>query len=254
MRLCATRWLRNRHVVHLHRQRHRGVIAEQHQHLGDAVAAQHVLDLGELRVRKLGAGHERRGEAVHGAFVRVGERGLAAGEDRVDRLLRETGGLAFADMRLPDVIALPMLRDHQDYDLDLALRQRRALVEEGPDPLHAARHRRAVDPDLVWAEDAAAAGGELIEDRGLLGGELFPRDFENAVHAMHVLGGIVGLIAGEGNAGRVGVRKTGSAGAARRDSRAASCLRTRAGTGRGAAAPAPRARRNRRARRAGRET
>src|SRR5262245_44345870 len=191
---------------------------------------------------------------MDGALVRVGERGLAAGEDRVDRLLREARGLALADMRLPDVIALPMLCDHQDYDLDLALRQRRALVKEGPDPLHAARHRRAVDPALVGAEDAAAAGGELIEDRGLLGGELFRRDFENAVHAMDVLGDIVGLIAGEENAGEVGVRKTGSAGAAGRDSRAVSCLRTRAGTGRGAAAPAPRARRNRRGRRAGRET
>ena len=30
---------RNRHLVHLHAERHRGVVAEQHQHLGDALAA-----------------------------------------------------------------------------------------------------------------------------------------------------------------------------------------------------------------------
>jgi hypothetical protein len=100
---------------------------------------------------------------------------------------REAGGLAFADMRLLDVLALPVLRDHQDADLHLALRQRRALVEESSDPLHAVGDGRAVDPDLVGAEDAAAAGGELVEHRRLLAGELFGRDFQNAVHGDRVV-------------------------------------------------------------------
>jgi len=83
--------------------------------------------------------------------------------------LRQAGGLALADMRLPDVVALPVLRDHQNADLHLALRQRRELVEEGPDPLHATGDGRTVDPDLVGPEDAPASGGELIEDLALLG-------------------------------------------------------------------------------------
>ena len=61
-------------------------------------------DLGELRVRQLRAADQRRGEPVDGALVRIGELRVAAGEDRVDRLLREARGLAFADMRLPDVV------------------------------------------------------------------------------------------------------------------------------------------------------
>src|SRR5436190_3481691 len=121
---------------------------------------------------------------MHGALMGIRELGLIAGEDHIDRLLREAGGLAFANMRLPDVIALPMLRDHQDYDLHLPLRQRRALVEKRPDLFHAARNRRAVNPDLVRAENASATGGELIEDFCLLGAELLLGNFENAVHAM----------------------------------------------------------------------
>src|SRR5258705_8579157 len=60
-RPCATlRWARfalptlrrlrrrDRHLMHLHRHGDRGVIAQEHQHLGDAGAAERRLDLGEL--------------------------------------------------------------------------------------------------------------------------------------------------------------------------------------------------------------
>jgi hypothetical protein len=88
-----------------------------------------------------------------------------------------TGGAATAACS-----GLPMLRDHQDADFHLALRQGRVLVEKGPDPLHAARNRRTMDPDLVGAEDAAAAGGELVEHRRLLRRQLLGRNFESSVH------------------------------------------------------------------------
>jgi hypothetical protein len=39
-----------------------------------------------------------------------------------------------------------------------------------------------VNPDLVRTEDAAAAGGELIEDFALLGREMRRWNFENAIH------------------------------------------------------------------------
>src|SRR6266436_4667863 len=48
--------------------------------------------------------------------------------------------------------------------------------------LHTARDGRAVDPDLVGCEDAAAAGGELIENILLLGRERVRRNFGDAVH------------------------------------------------------------------------
>ena len=44
-----------------------------------------------------------------------------------------------------------------------------------------------MDPDPVGAEDAAAAGDELFEDRFLLGGELVGRDVEKAVHVVSSL-------------------------------------------------------------------
>ena len=45
--------LRNRHLVHLHRQCNRGVVAEQDEHFRDALAAQHLFDLGEFGVRQI---------------------------------------------------------------------------------------------------------------------------------------------------------------------------------------------------------
>src|SRR4051794_31717630 len=39
---------RDRHLMHLHAERHGGVIAEQHQHFGDSVAAQRLLDFGKI--------------------------------------------------------------------------------------------------------------------------------------------------------------------------------------------------------------
>src|SRR6476620_933306 len=161
--------LRNRHLVHLHRQCDRGVVAEQDEHFRDALAAERLFDLREFGVRQLRPAHQRRGKPMDGTFMCIGELRILAGEDRVDGLLREAGGLALADMRLPDVVALTVLRDHQNADLHLALRQRRELVEEGADPLHAAGDGRTVDPDLVRPEDAPAPGGELIEDLALLG-------------------------------------------------------------------------------------
>ncbi len=108
-----------RHLVHLHAERDRCVVADQYQHLGDAVAADGPLDLGELGVRQLRAGDQRRGKAVHGALVRIGELGIAAGENRVDDLLRQSHLLAHLDVSLTHVVGVPMLRDHQDADLDL---------------------------------------------------------------------------------------------------------------------------------------
>src|SRR4051794_11689719 len=174
--------LRKGHLVHLHRQRDRGVVAEQDEHFRDALAAERLLDPGEFGVRQFRTTHQRGGKPMDGAFMCVGEFRILAGEDRVDGLLRQAGGLALADMRLPDVVALPVLRDHQNADFHLALRQRRELVEEGPDPLHAAGDGRTVDPDLVRPEDAPAPGGELIEDLALLGRKLFRRNLEDAVH------------------------------------------------------------------------
>src|SRR3954465_11852394 len=57
--------LRDRHLVHLHAERDRGVVADQHQHLGDAVAADRLLDLGEFGVGELGALQQRRRKAMH---------------------------------------------------------------------------------------------------------------------------------------------------------------------------------------------
>src|SRR5262249_19423002 len=122
-------------------------------------AAEHLLELGEFRVGELGTTDQRCGKPVDRALMRSSELRVLAGEDRVDRRLREARGQAFANMRLADVVGLPMLGDHQDADLDLALAERRTLVEEGADLLHAARDRGAVDPDLVRPEDAAASGG-----------------------------------------------------------------------------------------------
>jgi len=90
----------DRHLVDLHRHGNRGVIAEQNQHFGYTCPAQYLLDLGELRVGELRAAHQRRGESVDGALVRIGELGVGAGKDRVDRFLQEARGLAFANMRL----------------------------------------------------------------------------------------------------------------------------------------------------------
>src|SRR5262249_7827507 len=145
-------------------------------------AAEHLLELGEFRVGELGTTDQRCGKPVDGALVSISELGVFAGEDRIDRLLREARRQAFANMRLADVVGLPMLGDYQDADLDLALAERRALIEKGADLLHAARGGGAVDPDFVGPEDAAAAGGELLEYGGLLGRELFRRNLENAVH------------------------------------------------------------------------
>src|SRR6185436_1886642 len=77
---------------------------------------------------------------------------------------------------------VPVLRDDENADLDLARRQRDLLVEVGADVLHAARDRRRMNPDLVGTEDAAAPGDELIEHRGLFGREFFRRQIEQAVH------------------------------------------------------------------------
>jgi hypothetical protein len=68
-----------------------------------------------------------------------------------------------------------MLRDHENADLDLALRQRAFLVEISADVLHAAGDGRRVDPDLVRPEDAAATGDELLEHFFLFGRLLFRR-------------------------------------------------------------------------------
>src|SRR5262249_30292624 len=89
-----------------------------------------------------------------------------------------------------------MLRDHQDCYLHLALRERRTLVEKRADLLHAARDRRAVNPNLVRAENASATGGELVEDFCLLGAELLLGNFENAVHAA---GGLCWQLVGGNN-------------------------------------------------------
>jgi hypothetical protein len=62
--------------VHLHRHRDRGVVAEQHQHLGDRSPA--LSRLSELRVRQLAAADQRR-ELVHGALVRISEQVAAGG-------------------------------------------------------------------------------------------------------------------------------------------------------------------------------
>jgi len=114
--------------------------------------------------------------------VRVGQLGIAAGKDGIDDLLAETNGLAHLDMRLADIVGVPVLRDNENADLDLALRQRALLVQIGADVLHAAGDGRRVDPDLVGAEDAAAAGDELLEHFLLFGRLLFRGQFEQAVH------------------------------------------------------------------------
>src|SRR5262249_24078770 len=118
----------------------------------------------------------------HGVLVRIAEPGVPAREHRRDDLVAEPGGLAGLDMRLAYVVGVPVLRDHQDSDLDLAGRERAALVEMGPDVLHPVRNRRRMDPHLVGAEDATAPGGEPVEHGLLLGGELFGRNLEDAVH------------------------------------------------------------------------
>jgi hypothetical protein len=82
--LHALRRLRDRHLVHLHPERHRGVVADENQHLGDALAAERLLDLGELGVRQFRFADQRRGEAVDEALVRVGELGVGAGQNGVD--------------------------------------------------------------------------------------------------------------------------------------------------------------------------
>src|SRR5215207_1976804 len=46
----AASCLRDRHLMDLHAERHGSVIAEQHQHLGDAGAADDFLDLGKLGI------------------------------------------------------------------------------------------------------------------------------------------------------------------------------------------------------------
>ena len=97
--------LRNRHLVHLHRQCNRGVVAEQDEHFRDALAAEHLFDLREFGVRQLRTAHQRRGKSMDGAFMCIGKLRILAGEDRVHGLLRQAGGLALADMGLPDVVA-----------------------------------------------------------------------------------------------------------------------------------------------------
>src|SRR5262249_10994008 len=55
------RRLRDRHLVHLHAERDGRVVAEQHQHLSNAGAADRSLDLGKLGVRQLDLLHQRKG-------------------------------------------------------------------------------------------------------------------------------------------------------------------------------------------------
>src|SRR5262245_33304432 len=115
-------------------------------------------------------------------LVRVGELGIIAREERIDDFLRQTNSLAFADMRLPDVVGIPVPRDQEDSNLDFARRKRTALVEISPDVLHAARDRRTMDPDLVRAEDTTTARHQLVKYGCLFGCQLLGRDFENAAH------------------------------------------------------------------------
>jgi hypothetical protein len=114
--------------------------------------------------------------------MRIGEFRVAAGENCVDLFLRQPHLFAEADMRLPHIIGVPMLRDHQDADLDLPRRQRALLVEERADVLHPACDCRRVDPDLIRSEYASAAGGKPLEDCGLFGRELVLGNVQNAIH------------------------------------------------------------------------
>src|SRR5262245_25497906 len=166
----------------LHRQRDRRVVADKNKNLRDAVSAQDLFYLGKSRVRYFGACDQCGGEIVNATLVRVRKLRIGAGHERVDGLLRQAHALALTDMGLADVVAVPMPCDHQDADLDLARRQRAALVEKGADVLHSARKRRAVDPHFVRSENSPATGDELVEDGRLLGRQPLRWDFKNAIH------------------------------------------------------------------------
>src|SRR5262249_45391202 len=95
-------------------------------------------------------------------------------------------GLAGLDMRLAYVVGVPVLRDHQDSDLDLAGRERATLVEIGADVLHPVRNRRRMDPHLVGAEDATAPGGDPDEHGPPLWRERLGRELCGAVYGERV--------------------------------------------------------------------
>jgi hypothetical protein len=100
---------------------------------------------------------------MHRALVRIGQLRIAAGQHRIDDVLGEPDLPPHLDVRLADIVGVPVLRDDEDADLDLALRQRALFVEISADVLHAARDGRRMNPYLVRAEDAAAPGDELFE-------------------------------------------------------------------------------------------
>ena len=83
--------------MHLHGERDRRVVPEQNQYFRDSGAAQHRFDLAELRIRQFGTRHQRGGERVDSVLMRVGQLGILAGTDRVDRGFRNPGiGPAFS--------------------------------------------------------------------------------------------------------------------------------------------------------------
>src|SRR5262249_20575823 len=110
--------------VQLHGHRDRAVVAQQCEDLGDAVASEHTLGASEDLVRSTTGLHRDLRQVVDGALALVVQHGIAPGANRVEYALRKPELDTGPHVHGPDVLALPVIGDDADHQLDLPLRER----------------------------------------------------------------------------------------------------------------------------------